>query len=518
MIWRGFLSSSLKIVLLGVLDVISIWTAVSLFSQGNYAFLAALVIGVGLINYLSLSQKAYPFRYLFPGLVFLAAMVVYPLFYTVYISTTNLSTGHLLTKQQVIEQFESRYFQPPDPQSFRFWTYQNDQGDLKVILSSEDGRTFISQQDHLQAIDLSDPRFERSADGTVERFDDYRRLTLRELYQNLSTLEKMELRHEDKLVRLANLRPGEFRTYNKQYRYVAEEDQLIDLQTGMVYHPEEGYFTVEDGTRLEPGFRTFIGLGNFTQLATNTRYRQPFLRVFIWTIVWALGSVVFSFALGLGLAWLLNDPQIRFRFLYRSLLIIPYAIPVFISALVWRGMFHADVGVINRVLQDLVGLKIPWLLDPLWAKVTLIFINVWLTYPYMMIITLGALQSIPQELYEAAWVDGASTWQRFSKITMPLLMITVAPLLIGSFAFTFNNFTIIWLVTAGRPAVPGAEIPAGATDILISLTYRIAFEGQRGNNWALASALSIIIFIIIATISAINFRYTRALEEVSEGV
>ncbi|GAI02968.1 unnamed protein product, partial [marine sediment metagenome] len=133
-------------------------------------------------------------------------------------------------------------------------------------------------------------------------------------------------------------------------------------------------------------------------------------------------------------------------------------------------------------------------------------------------ITLGALQSIPSELGEAASIDGASRWQQFKNITFPLLLVSLAPLLIGSFAFNFNNFNVIYLVTQGRPAIPGAGTPAGSTDILISYTYRLAFEGVRGNQWGLASAVSLIIFIIVVIISAIGFRYTRALEEISKNV
>lgn len=518
MIWRGLLSTSLKIILLSILDAISLWAIVILASKGSYHFLAVLAISVLLINYLALSQRAYPLRYLLPGLVFLGAMVVYPIGYTIYISLTNLQTGNFLTKAQVISQLEDRYYLPSDYQSFRYWAYKDDRGDLKVILIAKDGRAFISQGANLVALNLDDPQFQfkLADDGTIESFDSYRRLTRTELYQSLSALERMNLKYEDYVLKPGGLE--EFRTYKRQYQYFPEEDKLVDLRTGMVYYPKGGYFTAEDGKRLEPGFRIYVGLDNFTKILTSPGIKKDFTRVFIWTILWSFFTVFFSFSLGLGFALLLNDPFIRGRFLYRSLLIVPYAIPAFISILIWKGMFNTELGVINSVLQDLIGLKVKWLDDPFWAKATLIFVNVWLTYPYMMIVSLGALQSIPLELYEAARVDGARGWKLFWKITFPLLMISVAPLLIGSFAFTFNNFTLIWLLTAGRPAVLGAATPAGATDILISWTYRLAFEGGQGNMLGLASAVSIIIFIIIATISAINFRFTRALEEVGEGV
>ncbi|MGQ9477822.1 MAG: maltose ABC transporter permease MalF [Candidatus Bipolaricaulia bacterium] len=516
MVWRGLLSNGLKIGFLAVLDAIGTWAAVILAIRGNYPFLAALAIGVVLINYLVLSQKAYPLRYLLPGFVFLGAMVIYPIGYTAYVSLTNLQTGNFLTKAQVIAQLESRYYLPSGARSFPFWAYKNEAGDLRVLVRTDDGRTLLSQGQTLQEVDLSDPRFIRADDGTVESFNGYRRLSGPQLYQNLSALEKLNLSYEGFVLRLAGVE--ELRTYKKLYRYFPDEDKLLDLQTGRAYYPKEGYFTAADGVKLEPGFRINIGLRNFINILTSPLIRRDFMRVFIWTILWSLLTVLFSFALGLSLALLLNDPYIKGRFLYRSLLIVPYTIPAFISALVWTGLFNTELGVINRILQDLFGLKIKWLDDPLWAKVTLIFINVWLTYPYMMIVSLGALQSIPLELYEAARVDGAGGWSQFWKITFPLLSVSVAPLLIGSFAFTFNNFTLIWLVTAGRPPVPGAATPAGATDILISWAYRLAFEGGQGNQLGLASAVSIIIFVIIATISAINFRFTKALEEVGEGV
>jgi maltose/maltodextrin transport system permease protein/arabinogalactan oligomer/maltooligosaccharide transport system permease protein len=516
MIWRSLLSHSLKVILLSLLDALALWAIIILALRGSYPFLATLAAGTLLVNCLILSNKAYPLRYLFPGLVFLGAMVIYPIGYTFYISLTNLQTGNFLTKAQVISQLEGRYYLPQDAQSFRFWAYKNDTGDLRVLVLVSDSRAFLSQGQRLQEVDLSDPRFIRAADGTVERFDGYRRLSGPELYQTLSALERLNLPYEDYILRPTGIE--ELRTYKKQYRYFSDEDKLVDLQTGKVYYPKDGYFTTAEGVRLEPGFRTYIGLRNFINVLTSPLIRRDFTRVFIWTILWSFFTVLFSFALGLALALLLNDPYIRGRFLYRSLLIVPYAIPAFISALVWTGLFNTELGIINRILQNLFGLKIKWLDDPLWAKVTLIFINVWLTYPYMMIVSLGALQSIPLELYEAARVDGAGGWSQFWKITFPLLLVSVAPLLIGSFAFTFNNFTLIWLVTAGRPPVPGALTPAGATDILISWTYRLAFEGGQGNQLGLASAISIIIFFIIATISAINFRFTRALEEVSESV
>ncbi len=201
-----------------------------------------------------------------------------------------------------------------------------------------------------------------------------------------------------------------------------------------------------------------------------------------------------------------------------SLLIIPYTIPSVISVLVWRGLLNPRLGIINRTLSDLIGLAPAWTSDPTWARLAIILINLWLGYPYMMLITSGALQAIPGDIYEAAEVDGASIWQRFSRITLPLLLVAVGPILISSFTFNFNNFNVIFLYNEGGPPIPNTPTPAGHTDILITYVYRLAFAGGRGADYAYAAAITVIIFIILVVLTLFNFRYTRIWEEVGENV
>ena len=155
----------------------------------------------------------------------------------------------------------------------------------------------------------------------------------------------------------------------------------------------------------------------------------------------------------------------------------------------------------------------PWLFDSNWAKVSVILVSVWLTSPYFFLISLGALQSIPTELKEAARVDGGGPWQVFRKVTLPLLLIVVGPLLIASFAFNFNNFGNIYFLTGGGPQ-SSDQTTAGDTDILISYTYKIAFASGKGQDYGLASAIALIIFFIVATISSLAFWRTNALENI----
>ncbi len=247
----------------------------------------------------------------------------------------------------------------------------------------------------------------------------------------------------------------------------------------------------------------FVGLRNFVTILTGEEIRE-FARVLSWTLVWAGGSVILSLGLGLFLAMGLNMPEIRFRNLYRTLFIVPWAIPAFISVLMWQGLLNSNEGAINVLL----GLHIRWLDDPFWARISVLVVNVWLGFPFMMTVCLGALQSIPRELYESASVDGAPAPRQFFQITLPMLRSALLPVLISSFAFNFNQFTAIYLLTNGGPAVSGST--AGATDILITYSYKLAFGLFQ---YGMACAYAIIIFLIVAGLSAVNFRLTGAFED-----
>ncbi len=505
----------LKVITLGISNAMGLWAAMGLLQAKGWGVLAVLIAGLIGLNVALLSKKAYPLRYLLPGLIFFGLMVVYPIIYNINISFMNYGTGNILSKAQVISQFTNEYYQPEKSERFSYQIFRNKEGDLRVLLISKTSKkAYLSVGKHLEPIDLHAPSLVYEG-GKLVRIGDYERMSMIQIIQNLAKIQDLTFKYNDGLVKFSSV--TEFQVYKPLYHYDEKRDVLIDLKTKKVYRPIDGTFTSSDGEKLSPGFRAYVGFRNFVDILKNPQISGPFMRVFSWTFIWALLSVLATFALGLSLAILLNDNTLRFRFLYRTLLIIPYVIPGFISILIWRGLLNTNFGVINDVLQKFFSMKIPWFQDPFWAKVALLFVNLWLGFPYMMLVSLGALQSIPPELYEAARIDGAGSWQRFYSITFPLLMISLAPLLIGSFAFNFNNFTVIYLLTGGNPPIPGSQTPAGATDILISYTYKLAFGGA-GAQYGYAAAISIIIFFIIGTISAINFRFTRRLEEMSENL
>ena len=198
----------------------------------------------------------------------------------------------------------------------------------------------------------------------------------------------------------------------------------------------------------------------------------------------------------------------------RALLVVARALPGGIPVRVWVALLGADSGAINRLLGVLGIYPIPWLNDPDWAKVAVLLVNLWLGFPYMMTATLGALSTIPDELYEAAKVDGATPWQALFRITLPLLEKPMLPILLSAFAFNFNNFYLIYLLTGGGPAQEGRLATAQATDILISWAYKTAFSAEGQSAYGLGAAISLIIFAITVAISLVNFRVTGALREV----
>jgi arabinogalactan oligomer/maltooligosaccharide transport system permease protein len=231
---------------------------------------------------------------------------------------------------------------------------------------------------------------------------------------------------------------------------------------------------------------------------------QPdFYMVFLKTIIWTAVNVVFHVGLGVMLALLLNQRDIKGRPLFRTLLILPWAIPQYIVALTWRGMFNAEYGSINLIITKYLNLPaVEWLKSPTEAFLACILTNVWLGFPFMMVIALGALQSIPHELYEAANIDGASGWHKLRHITLPLIRPVMIPAITLGTVWTFNALNIVWLVS-------NAGEPSDQTHILVSFVYKAAFNLYR---YGYAAALSMVIFLLLLAFSLFFMRKTRATE------
>lgn len=255
---------------------------------------------------------------------------------------------------------------------------------------------------------------------------------------------------------------------------------------------------------------TFVGFQNYLTVLTGS-IKNVFFPVLGWTICFAILSTVGSYAMGLGLAVLLNNPRMRESKFYRAILIIPWALPSTIAILAWQGLLNEQYGGINNLLHLLgIAENIPWMTDAFWARVGIIIVNVWLGFPYMMNVCLGGLQAIPNTYYEAASIDGASRFQRFRTITLPMVTKLSIPLVISTFAANFNNFGNIYMITQGGPARVDNQF-AGYTDILASTTYKMT---TWSNRYELSATFSVLIFIIVGSFTLINMRLSGAFKEV----
>ena len=500
----------IRLALLMLLDAFAITFAFHTFRDGTPAFGITILLIALVINIVFLRNNMMPMRWIVPGLALMVMMHIYPVMFTVYTAFTNYGDGHLIEKPLAIRQIESQKYLPESGAAFSWTAFKAPDGTYALWLIDAEGNSFFATPAaFLPGVDVVGVSA-YGEDGVPETIEGYVRVQKKEIFKTLPKLEGKTFGGEESAVQVSSLKQAA--QFQQRYIYDEAMDAMIDQTDGMVYYAADGAFTSEDGRRLIPGFPVTIGFENFIRLFTNPALRGPFVAITAWTFAWAFFSVLLTFALGLLLAIVLNDPDVPFRRLTRVLLIVPYAIPGFISVLIWRGLFNPILGVIGSNFDP------GWFSDPFFAKVGVLLVNLWLGFPYMFLITTGALQGIPQDIYEAAKVDGAGGIYRFWRITLPLLLVSVGPLLIGSFAFNFNNFTIIDLYNGGGPPMAGTSTPAGHTDIMISYTYRLAFAGGRGADYGLAAAIAIVIFFIVAAITLFNFRYTGMLEEVSENV
>jgi arabinogalactan oligomer / maltooligosaccharide transport system permease protein len=309
-------------------------------------------------------------------------------------------------------------------------------------------------------------------------------------------------------------RPGRPRSMARQtayaYAYIAPAFFFLAFATliGVVYTVYISFTNADGLEHFDPSTWENVGFRNYREVIFDVEF-STFVQVFQWTILFSLFSMAASFGIGLMLALLLNDKSIWERSVYRMILIVPWALPGTIAILSWSGILNSDFGYLNNFLEDLGLPRVNWLNDPNWARFSVVMVNVWLTFPFMMTACLGALQSVPDELGESARIDGAGPIARFRYVSFPFLSSVVTPLLIGNFAYQFNNFNIIYLLTRGNP--PSPDTDAGKTDILISYTYGLTVTQQR---FAVAASYAVLIFLIIGTISLVNMKMSRAFEEV----
>ena len=464
---RGKIALFIKVIFVTLIVSVLLLLAQSAFAQKEYVISAFLAIAVLLLALTYLTKISIPLKFFIPGILLLTAFVLGPILYTVTMSGFNYKTGNIISKEEAIVQIKVRGIESaPSGQTFdiKLGRYEGNPAILASDINTSE--YFISTQTDRIPLVASALTFNEY--GVAVKAPNFTPLTDAEF----STADKLftgaRFTFDDQFfIALEGFEAGV--VSQQVLEYLPESDQFKNLVNGGIYTDNgRGNYALTDDKNaiLEPGWRAPIWFENYSKIVTDPRVREPLVRVFIWTVVFALLTVLTTFALGLLLALALNKP-IRGRRIYRSILVLPYAMPSVMSILIWGGMFNTEFGAINTLL----GTNIAWFSDPNFARVAVILVNLWLGFPYFYLISSGSLQAIPSELMEAAAIDGANPRQIFRKITLPLLLQILSPLLIASFAFNFNNFNLIYLLTGGGPRNELDGEIAGATDILISYTY-----------------------------------------------
>ena len=515
-----------KIIILGLIDAFTGTIFFALLGKNQITFAVILAAVTLILNWIYLRKGGLPAKYLAPGVILLICFQIYTVIFSGYIAFTNYGSLHNGNYESALSATMLAALQPVDGADY----------DIKVVKGSDGVLQFLATDVNTKKVYLGGSDFKThgfhevttadglviGSDGMAESLQGYTRLSDDEITNNSVAVVGLQVPlgpnpATDGFLKTTDGYAATKNTYT--YTYDAASRTIINVSDGQKFNADdrEGFFiNPENGNRLnEIGWRTNVGWKNFNTIFNDKQLRGPLLGVLSWTFQFAILTVLSTFILGLALALLLNDQRIKGLKIYRSILILPYAFPAFLSAYVWKGMYNTDRGFINNSILHLgEGNKIHWLEQQGPARAAILIMNLWLGFPYMFLITTGALQAIPADLSESASIDGASAWQTFRLIKLPLLLVSLTPLLIASFAYNFNNFTVIYLLTGGGPILdPTLRVTTGATDILITFVYRIAFGGGVGANYGLASAFSILIFFIIGGISFFSFKKTKSFEE-----
>ncbi|HTW05989.1 MAG TPA: ABC transporter permease subunit [Acidimicrobiales bacterium] len=515
-----------KLILLAAVVALACYSLPQLYSKQLWVPFAAVALATVLILWVYLGRRRIHLKYLVPGTLLLIVFQVYPIIYLISISVTNYGDGHFVNEQQAIAaNIADSVEASPNAPTYSLAVATKGRPadcvtgaascrDLSFVFFVTDlkGKVFLGTATGLEPVPrhglvLSPSLGLLGPEGglTVTAAPGWNFLGPVEVNNLGPRFEQysVPLGHS-KFLRAVDVTDAEVE--QATLAYDKRTGELVNTSTGTVYKAVDGYFvpTKGSGQPLPTGFEAVIGAKNFTSVITSSEIRGPFLKILAWTFSFAILSVLGTFAIGLFLATVLNHPRLRGKSVYRSVYLLPYAVPGFVSILVWATMFNGEFGLINNLFH----LHVAWLQNPWWAKFVILLTNLWLGFPYMFLVSIGVLQSIPADLVEAAQVDGCSGRRAFRHVTFPLLLVTVEPLLIGSFAFNFNNFNVIQLLTGGGPFTYNS-VTAGSTDLVISYTYRLAFN-QTSHEYGFAAALSVFLFILVAAISISGLRRTQA--------
>jgi maltose/maltodextrin transport system permease protein len=483
-----------------------------IYQTGNIWVALAMLIVLGLGAFIYLHESGYTYRYLFPGLLGFGLFVIFPILYMVFLSFTKYSSRNLLDFDRSLALFRQETV-PAGKAKYKYKLFAQDDGQFILYLEGDKDptRRFTSRPFELKP--GVQPKEEEEEAIKMETLSQTAEVNGRPLEPSQITREKLLIPMRGRQFELPDESlvgmEGLMKFGSRERLWTLNSDgSLTNEKDGSVIKPDfgQGFFVDEKGKKVGVGFRTFSGLENYFRIFSDRRIQGPFLRIFVWTVAFSAISVVLTFAAGMLLSVVLERKDLEFRKGYRTLLILPYAVPAVLSILIFKGLFNQEFGAVNAFLKAIFGFAPEWETNPWGARLMVLIVNVWLGYPYMMLVCTGMLQSIPAAIYEASSIDGSNPVTDFFELTLPLVISPMLPILISSFAFNFNNFNLIYLLTAGGPKMAGGGI-AGETDLLVNYTFNIAFR-DSGTNYGLASAIATVLFFIVGILAWMNLKMT----------
>ncbi|NLK85402.1 MAG: maltose ABC transporter permease MalF [Aeromonadales bacterium] len=523
--------------------LVNLYADIKMYMNGDIAYplLDLVLVGVGV--YVFVSKKMYAQRYAFPSVAGMTAFIIFPLIYTLWISFTNYSGAHVMSVDSAMA-FHLQKTYKSEGGDFAYKIYALEDGTYELVLSQGDksymlekpfdftDKTVVANAALGKTLDLNLVATSSQPSGKL--------LPMKALMSLRNVLKTCILHVPESSVKLSMSGLRQFSAQSEKFTRLIKGEKaengyevdskyaLWDNESKQLFLPnmDTGFYQYADGhgvlsgEEYAPGFKVNVGFKNYIKFLSNESIRMPFLQIFVWTVCFSAITVFGTLAIGMILACLVQWEFLRFRGIYRVFLILPYAVPSFISILVFKGLFNQNFGELNMFVNAIMGpiysafgsqwTPIEWFTSPWPARAMILMVNAWLGYPYMMLLCMGLLKSIPDDLYEATSIEGASPWVNLRYITLPLLIRPLAPLLIASFAFNFNNFVLIQLLTGGGPdIIEATQAPAGYTDLLVSFTYRIAFEGGKGNDYGLAAAVAAMIFVMVGLLSLVQLRLAK---------
>lgn len=509
---KALLLLLLALVIAGGVAVLGFWLLQQV-APAAPPYVAVLIGLAALILTLQIIAKRFewimPWYYLLPSIIFLLTFALFPVVLTIILAFTDYAgvrNGELnISSRTEIAAVDGTAVEVADVATLNCEALRNGCNGVGVVIDVSGTTTVAATSLEGTTLTLAEPLPEGAAPSVVNL----------ELTDIGFSAEFNVTAAEGDTLTLERAPPGEVNLENVGLSVPSEGLRrtmvAVEGNTVTLDNPLADDVTYASITRYNDF--GLIGLQNFATIFRQaTRSLGP---VFLWNILFAVSTVIINTIFGVFLAIFLNNPNLRFRNLYRTLLIIPWALPSIITIQVWKGFLNSNFGAINRSLALLDLPVLDWLGDVWPARGAILLVNLWLGLPFMMTATLGALSAIPEDLYEAAKIDGASAWRRITGVTLPLLRTALVPITLTGFAFNFNNFGIIYLLTGGGPGYEGGTSTARGTDILVSWAYNEAFQSQGGYAYGLGSAISLLIFFITIAISLLNFRVTGALKEES---